>query len=368
MPINLFESSKYIDYVKGNLKLYKELLNGQIPHQLALKLNYFPDPQAADDPITIRKDKGTFLEYSLLKLEEAYRLHSPRIPSIGFDMGTGTIPACFGVKLDLENPNSFLSQKGPVLLNDEDADNLKKPDPRKAGFMPEILEWGRWLKEHLPSSVKITLPDFQGPFNVAFAIRGEKLLIDMYDNPARVHHIMQVVTDFILDTTDLYLEEIGADRIFDVYGFKDVGWIALCNCVTISMEHYKEFSFPYDQRFHDRFGKVYFHVCSNQNLFDFVNRLEYSICAEVDGMRMDVGHCLNLVQEERRKGHILIYSFCEETRPGFELDQIKSRVDAYPYGLFGFTGMNWKKHNLPEMIKIVEELRDYYQGNYKSDR
>jgi len=365
MSTNFFESGEYIDYVEGNLKIYSEFLNEQIPHQLALNLNYPPDLRGTDNPITIRKDKETFLKYSLLKLEEEYRLHSPRIPKIGFDMGTGTIPACFGVKLDMENPDSFLSQKGPVLLNDEEADNLKKPDPRKAGFMPEILEWGRWLKNHLPATVKIGLPDFQGPFNVAFAIRGEKLLLDVYDNPARVHHIMQVVTDFILDATDLYLEEIGADRILDGYGFKDVGWIALCNCVTVSMDHYKEFSFPYDKKFRDRFGKVYFHVCSNQNLFDFLNKLEYSICAEVDGMRMDVGHCLNLVREERKKGHSLIYSFCEETWPGFELAQIKSRVDAYPHGLFGFTGMNWKKQNLPQMIKIAEELRDYYLKNYK---
>jgi hypothetical protein len=113
----------------------------------------------------------------------------------------------------------------------------------------ELIE-RRWGKIH-------GYLNWQGVLNNAFNMRGEKIFLDLLDNPERVHRFFDVITDVMIRLAGMVQER---QRDSGFY----VDQLSVSNCVMnmISPEQYARFVRPYDTRIAESFERFGVHTCN----------------------------------------------------------------------------------------------------------
>jgi uroporphyrinogen decarboxylase-like protein len=150
----------------------------------------------------------------------------------------------------------------------EDIKNLEIPDPEKAGLMPKVLDFLRYMKAN--SFLPVGITDFQGPLTTANQLMGyDKLIYLMYDNPTAMHELMEKVTEGLIRWVKKQKEVIGdpldyciADQ--QVFTGEHAGvWFSDDDAVLMSPNTYREFVVPYNSRILTEFGGGCIHYCGN---------------------------------------------------------------------------------------------------------
>jgi len=153
-----------------------------------------------------------------------------------------------------------MMKKNPV-QNEDDAWALAVPeDILSAGTMPISLEFSRLQYEAgLPVTVQVG-----SPLTWAGSVCGEeRLMLWIIKKPDLVHHVLRVITDFILQKAELWVERFGAEHI-----------MAFDLCIETnklySPKQFEAFGYPYLKEIHDRLtdlGAAIFlsHICGEQN-------------------------------------------------------------------------------------------------------
>lgn len=153
-----------------------------------------------------------------------------------------------------------MMKKNPV-QNEEDAWALAVPQSiLEVGTMPVALEFSRLQYE---AGMTVTL-QVGSPLTWAGSVCGEeRLMIWIIKKPDLVHHVLRVITDFILRKIDFWVQEFGAQRL-----------MAFDLCIETnklySPKQFEAFGFPYLREIHDRLtalevGIVLSHICGEQN-------------------------------------------------------------------------------------------------------
>ena len=83
------------------------------------------------------------------------------------------------------------------------------PDPETAGLMPTFRKSAAFIRDHTPPSLKINMPDMQGPYNLAHALIGDDAFTAPYTDPGDFHKFMDRITDFWIAANDLLMAWIG---------------------------------------------------------------------------------------------------------------------------------------------------------------
>jgi len=118
----------------------------------------------------------------------------------------------------------------------------------------------------------ITLPDVQGPFNLAFHLRGVDLYTDILDDPDFVHALLKLVTE-TFEVTARHCKGIIGEPLDEAYywnwhikgGVRNVD----DNSVMIAPEEYAEFVKPYNSKAFQPFGGGAHHCCGElEHLYD----------------------------------------------------------------------------------------------------
>jgi uroporphyrinogen decarboxylase len=153
-----------------------------------------------------------------------------------------------------------MMKKNPV-QNEDDAWALAVPDDiLTVGTMPVALEFSR-LQYDLGMPVTVQVGS---PLTWAGSVCGEeRLMVWVIKKPELVHHVLRVITDFILQKAEYWVKTFGAERI-----------MAFDLCIETnklySPKHFEAFGFPYLKEVHDRLttmGASIFlsHICGEQN-------------------------------------------------------------------------------------------------------
>ena len=122
------------------------------------------------------------------------------------------------------------------MQNEQDARDLRVPDDvAGAGTVPIGLEFSR-LQSRLgmPCTVQVG-----SPLTWAGSVCGEeRLMLWLIKKPDVVHHVLRVVTDFILKKAELWVREFGPENV-----------MAFDLCIETnklySPRQFETFSFPY---------------------------------------------------------------------------------------------------------------------------
>ncbi len=160
--------------------------------------------------------------------------------------------ALFGQRVEY-GADRWPDNKGRT-LTDEETDALEVADILDHPFYLDLVRQMEIIKREW-GVVEGEL-NLQGILNTAFRIRGQDVFADMYLNPTRVHHLLDVVCQ----TTILFNNELA--RLQAEYGCVKRHFVT-SNCVgnMISERHYRAFVMPYDRKLHDHYTFFGIHNC-----------------------------------------------------------------------------------------------------------
>ncbi len=120
--------------------------------------------------------------------------------------------------------------------------------------------------ERLP----IRVMDFQSPFTTVEQMLGSETFFLMpYDEPARLHALMDVVSDFCIEFFRAQMAAAGANccpGVWPSFWFPQCAGIQMSddNMVNVSPAVYDEFVVPYNNRVAEAFGGLFLHSCTIQ--------------------------------------------------------------------------------------------------------
>jgi uroporphyrinogen decarboxylase len=124
------------------------------------------------------------------------------LPGFWSEYGMCTEPSAFGGQL-MWGQDDFPSA-GKVLRSIDDVEALQRPDPRKHGLPPIVINRLKHLRPRIEAAGhQIRFAVARGPFNVAsFLLGTTEFMLALKTAPRQVHRLLTVVTDFLVDWVD----------------------------------------------------------------------------------------------------------------------------------------------------------------------
>jgi len=199
----------------------------------------YPRTEQLDDP---RK----MLHVELLKARNAAVFPGDAIPIVSPTFGNSFLLTALGLEqMVIETGDIYLTERP----SKDEVEQLRVPDDlAQAGLFPKVIDCLRYYRSVLPAHVKIGLYYLMSPYDLAYLIRGVELLTDMYDDPDRVHRVLQLTTDLFLRATKLLKAEIAEPDDHFLYmdrAYKGGGLLCEDACILLSPEQHREFGVPY---------------------------------------------------------------------------------------------------------------------------
>ncbi len=121
------------------------------------------------------------------------------LPGFWAEYGMCTEPSAFGGRCVWPEDDFPFARK--VLDDYADVNRLKKPDCRTEGMCPFVIKRYQHTRRQIEQSGhRIFLATARGPMNIATYLLGHtETLIGVKTNPAEIHKLMEIVTEFICD-------------------------------------------------------------------------------------------------------------------------------------------------------------------------
>ena len=344
---------------KNRLLLWEELERGQRPTYSGLYLGR--QGHKDDAKRSVRPADGSDeakVAAEILNMLRPLDFENPVMPAFGVGFGTGFMATAFGVELATDVAGAPVRNPRPL----SDFDSFGVPDPETAGLLPKARERIDFYKTLTPNDIKITLPDMQGPFNVAHAVLGNEIFTAFTDDAERYHHFMQVVTDFFIRAQEAFEGWIGPERMVNTALNRHR--ITECSCNLISAAAYHEFVEPYDRQLAEHWGEVAIHTCSGPHVFEATLALPNVRSTECGIIPCASAGSLSL-EEALEKVSVppVILMVGQELERGKEEELIQSHLlkrREFPLLAFGYTGMYWTPEDDRLIIDMHKRLDEFY--------
>jgi uroporphyrinogen-III decarboxylase len=171
------------------------------------------------------------------------------LPGFWAEYGMCSETASFGVKCTF--PVNEFPYASKCIETPEDIDILGKPDVKNDGLLPFMINRLRLNRKKIEAmGHKIRFSVSRGPLNIASFLMGTtELLTVMMTDPDRIHLLMRIITDFLIDWHDYQKVQFSTiDGILvldDIIGF-------------IGPEEFKQFGLPYFKEIYQRDAAVKF--------------------------------------------------------------------------------------------------------------
>jgi uroporphyrinogen-III decarboxylase len=121
------------------------------------------------------------------------------LPGFWSEYGMCTEPSAFGARMTWGRDDFPTAEK--VLRSPADVECLERPDPRKHGLLPFVINRLRHLQPRIEAAGhRIRFAVTRGPFNVASFLMGTtEFLLALKTTPRHVHQLLAMITDFLVD-------------------------------------------------------------------------------------------------------------------------------------------------------------------------
>ena len=191
------------------------------------------------------------------------------IPWARVTVGYMSIATMFGMEIHWSNdPSQPPGAKGHMIHDLEQIYKLQRPS-MESGLMPENIRRLRHHAANLPPDVYITGIDAGGPLNTCKDLIDTDLLYaGFYENPAALHHLLNLAAEVQLEVYYAVVEAVGGINRMTGIDFdplwapeKYKSFVSDDVCATISPETFKEFGIPYNNRLYQAWGSGLMHNC-----------------------------------------------------------------------------------------------------------
>lgn len=354
---------------KNMLNIYADLEAGRRPRGCPVSLGRVQHWREV--PVPVEEQLGKFdppekrLLDGLRGIPGPLEMNNPFTPALGVCFGTSTVASAFGIEVDIGNPRNPGGVKAYLPLST--FDDFEPPDINTAGLFPRIKELIDFYRAHTPPEIKISYPDLQGPINIAHIILGTELFYAMRLDRARLHHLLQMITDFLIQIHATLPRWIGEDRLINFIGARKR--ICECSVNLISREDYREFGLPYDRQIAEFLGEIGIHTCGGKHVFEEtlwgLPNVRYSEWADVPAAFAPEIHLEEALEEIGDRP--MIISGGRELWEGDFDARIKNdlaRLDDHPLLTFGYCGMRWKDEDKPLITDLHRRLDAWYEKKW----
>jgi hypothetical protein len=201
-------------------------------------------------------------EAELARLQAHLDVGDDYLPTLRVQFGTGQVAAAFGCPIHVLE-DSLPACGGPALRGTAEVYGLRKP-ALTAGWYGKLRDFTDYFLERLPAGAVIQHPDIQSPFNTAHLVRGDGIFTDFYDAPEAVGHLLDLVTDYLVELVPWLKRPISQDAewFFDSgMLWKGAARISNCSMQMISPEFYEAHVLPRDARLMRAIGGGRGHYC-----------------------------------------------------------------------------------------------------------
>jgi hypothetical protein len=345
---------------KNALNLYADLQAGRRPRGCPVWLgraqHWSEVPTSAEPPAASPEQS---LLSALRGIPAPLETNNNFNPSLGTGCGGPTVASAFGV---IPDPNPRNPGGVIAYLPLESFDDFPPPDVNTAGCWPQVRESIECYKALTPPEIKISYPDLQGPINIAHALLGTPVFLAMRLEPARLHRLLQMISDFTIQARQALAAWIGPER-----QMPSVAWtsrIAECSVDLISREDYREFGLPYDRQIAAPLGTIAIHLDGGRHVFEETLRALPVVYTEwmntVAGFAPQIGQDDALAEIGDRP--IVLSGGLELWEGDFEaqIHEKLARMEDHPLQTFGFTAMTWREPDMERLVALRGRLDDYY--------
>ncbi|MEA2062377.1 MAG: uroporphyrinogen decarboxylase family protein [Gemmatimonadota bacterium] len=168
--------------------------------------------------------------------------------------GAYVIPRLFGCSL-IYAKDRWPCMDGEYKLSIEDVERLDIDTVLSNPFIDELFgqmdtiesEWGK-IHGYL---------NWQGVLNTAFNLRGQDILMDIFDKPDFVHHFFSVICEVMIKLARMVQERQRKSGFY-----LDHFCVSDCTVNMVSPENYRDFIFPYDKNIAGSFERFGVHTCN----------------------------------------------------------------------------------------------------------
>jgi uroporphyrinogen decarboxylase len=166
------------------------------------------------------------------------------------------------VRLPESEYEGALVIKSFPVRSDRDVENLKMPDPKKAGIIEAAIELGRLQEAH---DLPVTFVS-RSPFTIASNICGlEQFCRWLVKKPELCERLMKMAIDHAFNVLQYWVETFGSRNIFVFMSSPSE------SNQVISPKQFEKFALPYHLLYHERLKtmgieRFFFHICGEQNL------------------------------------------------------------------------------------------------------
>lgn len=300
------------------------------------------------------------LEFQLQEIAECQRLKADVVPFVIPEADQGVYASAFGGKV------AFSSNRFPWVVEHPIKDiqqvkGLEVPDIRKAGYGPHILQVLEYFMEQVGDEIRVGPFGHQGPFSVAYELRGPSIFTDMYDHPNLVKQLLDLCCELLIEWAKEQ-SKITGRPIQSPAGFIDKLWLppgkggyylVEMESQMLSPELYEEFVFPVNKRLLEAFGGGAIHTDGDAaHLLDFYLKLPVSLVRFYGGA-ID----LELVRQ-KLKGKVVLYGV-KTAALGGAIATRKELVESIRMFAPGGGYVLGPDAYLPEVIEVVRKYGKY---------
>lgn len=269
--------------------------------------------------------------------------------------GTCTVAAIYGATILYAE--DCWPQCGPMDLSDEQVDTLQPPKLDENPFFQQLMDQVDWIARSEGQVVGYL--NWQGVLNNALRMRGQQLLLDLFDRPDRVRRLFEGICQTMIEAARrLHARQ----RLTGV----TVDFFTVSNCLVnlISPGQYREFLMPSDRRIAAAFGRFGVHNCAWSatpylDLYAALPNVRY-----IDmGIESDLAKAKRLFPATRRA---IMYTPTDLKNKTF--DQITSDLDriAREYApcdlVFADIEAGTPDERIREVFRLCDQLNDLYRG------
>ncbi|MEM3956998.1 MAG: uroporphyrinogen decarboxylase family protein [Thermoproteota archaeon] len=227
------------------------------------------------EPWPVFKYYETYYDMDKMLLSQLASVYSHAIlqddgmPCVRANYGVGIIPSGFGSDVIIQPDSDQMPWvKEPVLKKDPpDLGELKDPQSRQS-LMTRVIETEEYFVRKLDGTgIQVYLCDTQGPLDIAYLLRGPKLLSDFYRRPDFAIELLKRVAEVYVEFSVEQKKIIGEPLTQGVHGtpnvWMDKGGVRLCEDVAVMMNpaQYRKFCIPVNEFSVRLFGGAMGHFC-----------------------------------------------------------------------------------------------------------
>jgi hypothetical protein len=226
-----------------------------------------PVSQMIRDPEVDLRAQLTLIREEIEHLEAGVNIGTAvvNVPALHLmHFGTGPVASAFGARWIIRDDEMPFFE--PAVHTPEEAMRLEKPHLLRDGIMPRMLERIDYFNEGTKGKIPIEIGSTDGPWSVATQVwHYEDILQAIHTAPEAVHHLLDLVTDAIIEWSHIQVTRMG--RWSGKYGSPPYPWhprglfTGEDPAVAVSPATWEEFFLPYNSRLSSEFGGLIYHCC-----------------------------------------------------------------------------------------------------------